>query len=119
MTVVRAVGQDLGETINTTLGFRSLSWDWGGGLSVNGQHTKIRGFCNHNECAPALSPRREHTSCRRPAGRGPTLKLTLQHDFIDAGFMGGGGFYLEVNRRPHVEIVLQFSDHGGIDMTLC
>ena len=33
------------ETVNVTVGFRLLKWDYTRGLSLNGVHTKIRGFC--------------------------------------------------------------------------
>ena len=48
LTVISAAGQQRNETINTTLGFRDLQWDYATGLKTNGERTKIRG------CASAL-----------------------------------------------------------------
>ena len=36
-----------GDAMNTTIGVRSLVWDADVGLRVNGQPTKLRGWCNH------------------------------------------------------------------------
>lgn len=37
------------DTVNTTVGIRGIEWNMGDGLHLNGQVTKMRGFCNHGE----------------------------------------------------------------------
>lgn len=51
LTVLTEEGPQFGssETANVTVGFRTLEWDHSQGLSVNGEHIKIRGFCHHND----------------------------------------------------------------------
>ena len=49
MVTIVTAAQQRNDTINTTLGFRDLQWDYADGLKTNGKHTKIRGFCNHND----------------------------------------------------------------------
>ena len=44
VTTVATAGFVGVETVNTTVGFRELSWDHMRGLSLNGEHVKIRGF---------------------------------------------------------------------------
>lgn len=44
VTTVATVGSVDVETANSTVGFRELSWDHMRGLSLNGEHVKIRGF---------------------------------------------------------------------------
>lgn len=39
------------DVLNTTTGFRSLRFDADSGMFLNGQHTKVRGFCDHNDFA--------------------------------------------------------------------
>lgn len=43
-------GQPVGST-NTTVGVRDINWDPANGLKLNGQATKMRGFCNHESFA--------------------------------------------------------------------
>jgi hypothetical protein len=37
-----------GDSLNITVGVRNLDWKADSGFYLNGQHTKIRGFCDHN-----------------------------------------------------------------------
>ena len=37
--------------METSFGFRSLRYDANDGYFLNGEHTKIRGFCDHNDFA--------------------------------------------------------------------
>ena len=37
------------DALNTTVGFRSLRFDPNKGMFLNGEHTKVRGFCDHND----------------------------------------------------------------------
>ena len=37
------------DALNTSTGFRSLRYDANSGMFLNGQHTKVRGFCDHND----------------------------------------------------------------------
>lgn len=36
------------DSINTTLGFRSIRWDYDKGFFLNGDNVKLRGFCHHD-----------------------------------------------------------------------
>jgi hypothetical protein len=48
------------DTVNTTVGIRGIEWDPGDGLHLNGQVTKMRGFCNHESftgIGAAIPPR--------------------------------------------------------------
>jgi hypothetical protein len=38
-----------GDSVNTTIGFRSFQWDADTGMTLNGEQAKIRGFCDHND----------------------------------------------------------------------
>ena len=38
-----------GDSVNASVGVRSLRWDANSGFFLNGQHSKIRGFCDHND----------------------------------------------------------------------
>ena len=46
-----AVGGTVVDRVNTSVGFRGLSWDADSGLFVNEQPVKMRGFCNHESFA--------------------------------------------------------------------
>lgn len=43
-----SVGGSIVDTVNTSIGFRSVAWDGEQGLFINQQPVKMRGFCNHN-----------------------------------------------------------------------
>lgn len=47
-TIVARSGAD-GDSLNTTIGVRSLNWNADTGFFLNREHAKIRGFCDHND----------------------------------------------------------------------
>ena len=38
-----------GDVVNVTVGIRSMKWNPDTGFYLNGDHTKLRGFCDHND----------------------------------------------------------------------
>jgi len=42
------VGTRFSDSVNTSVGFRTLKYTSSGGFFMNGAHTKIRGFCDHD-----------------------------------------------------------------------
>jgi beta-galactosidase len=44
-TVLEPGGKQ-GDSVNVTVGVRTLQWKADSGFYLNGQHTKIRGFCD-------------------------------------------------------------------------
>lgn len=60
VTTLKRGDSDDTDSVNSTLGIRSLLWDAADGLHVNDQSVKLRGFCNHESFAgvgAAIAPR--------------------------------------------------------------
>lgn len=47
VTYVYGADGSILDSVNTSIGLRSLRWDAEAGLHINDQHVKLRGFCNH------------------------------------------------------------------------
>jgi beta-galactosidase/beta-glucuronidase len=45
------VNTDNTDTVNTTIGIRSIKYTGDQGFFMNEQHVKVRGFCDHNDFA--------------------------------------------------------------------
>lgn len=45
-----------GDAVNVTVGVRSTHFDADTGFYLNGQHTKMRGFCDHNDFGVSHTP---------------------------------------------------------------
>jgi beta-galactosidase/beta-glucuronidase len=61
------------DSVEQPHGFRSLRYDANDGFFLNGQHFKVRGFCDHNTFAVvgmAVPPTRQPLSCSGVQGRG-------------------------------------------------
>ena len=61
------------DSVNTTVGIRSVEWNPTHGLYLNEQHTKMRGFCNHESftgVGAAISPRIELFRLQQMRGLG-------------------------------------------------
>ncbi len=59
-TTLRIGDTGVFDTVNTTVGIRDIEWNAADGLRLNGQATKMRGFCNHENFAgigAAIPPR--------------------------------------------------------------
>jgi beta-galactosidase len=41
-------GEAVLDSVNTTLGVRSIKWDYDHGFFLNGENVKLRGFCHHD-----------------------------------------------------------------------
>lgn len=85
------------DSVNSTLGIRSIAWDADHGLILNGQAVKLRGFCDHNNAATVgmAVPQRVNL-------------LRLQQ------LRGLGGNSLRSSHNPHEPATLDLADALGV-----